>query len=255
MITSLGERVVDTNMDLRPHFEGEWVKKPCDFQPVFTQTVLLPWVQRGSSKLILDLGAGQGIESACLSSSGFKCLALDESETLTGNSYAPNKLRGDFVRSPFLPFKDGLIPKILFKDTLIFLSPEDRAKLFQELKRVMTPDGSLLIVSQLGDRMRVHYQPEQNKSLVTESFTDDDDWERKIKPLTINGTQLSSIEYVTTPDSLMVTAEKCGLDVVMMIKYNHLDDLSLENRWVPGQVGPSGRKVGISGFVMELVKM
>ncbi|MFI5287186.1 MAG: class I SAM-dependent methyltransferase [Candidatus Dormibacteria bacterium] len=95
---------------------------------------------------VLDLGCGLGTEAAFLADRGFDVCGIDLSEVAVDRAAAAHPgLRwvvGD-VRT--LPFSDGSFDVLIDRGMFHYLAPEDRGTYALEAKRVLTPQGRLLL--------------------------------------------------------------------------------------------------------------
>jgi len=116
---------------------------------------------------ILDLCCGQGRHSLELASRGYtQITGLDRSHYLINRAKKLNKQAGLNVQ-----FKEGDARKLRFKDNSFdavfiagnsfgyFESAKDDQRVLEEVKRILKPDGKLLIDVTDGKYMREHFEP------------------------------------------------------------------------------------------------
>ncbi|MCE1246718.1 MAG: class I SAM-dependent methyltransferase [Firmicutes bacterium] len=98
--------------------------------------------------LVLDLGCGVGRHLHYLARRGFKVIGFDISEeTLNIAEDLANEagIEADFVQGDYLdlPFNNEVIPAIISTSALHHDFPENIAKTFREIKRIMSGGGYL----------------------------------------------------------------------------------------------------------------
>jgi D-alanine-D-alanine ligase len=116
---------------------------------------------------ILDLCCGQGRHSLELAKQGHtQVIGLDRSHYLINRARKLNKQAGLNVQ-----FKEGDARKLRFKDNSFdaviiagnsfgyFESPKDDQRILEEVKRILKPDGKLLIDVTDGEYMKEHFEP------------------------------------------------------------------------------------------------
>lgn len=94
--------------------------------------------------MLLDLGCGTGDFSVCFPKDSY--IGIDMSED--NIKYAYKKYKKIFLKADggSLPFKDIFFTKILIVGVLHHLSSDDCEKIFKEIKRVLKPEGKILIM-------------------------------------------------------------------------------------------------------------
>lgn len=214
-------------------FEGRAELRPLKKENSLFSEVLSPWAKTlpGKPGIILDIGAGQGIETKLLNDSGFSAIALEPSSLFGAHSYNDQFVRGT---ADHLPFKNGAFSGIMCKDALIFFPPESREKMFSEISRSLAQGGSFLLISQRTDALRIHYVPTGSSYPQKETFVSNDHWQEKLHEVSKGG-EVFTIEYATDPEELAQLAEENGLTNTSFQSYIMGSDYSKENRWV--QIG------------------
>jgi SAM-dependent methyltransferase len=95
---------------------------------------------------VLDLGCGLGTEAAFLADQGFEVCGTDVSGVAVARAASTHPgarwVVGD-VR--MLPFRDGYFDVLIDRGTFHYLAPTDRAAYATEARRVLRPDGRVLL--------------------------------------------------------------------------------------------------------------
>lgn len=129
------------------HSEGRinhYSETPTDF----AQEVLR--IIKPSSK-VLELGCGVGNDSMAFAKAGHSVLATDFSEVaITKNSerfkHAPNLIFEVLDISELMKFQDGEFDVIYARLSLHYFSDETTRKIFQEIHRILKPEGFLCFI-------------------------------------------------------------------------------------------------------------
>jgi hypothetical protein len=117
--------------------------------------------------------------------------------------------------------QDGAFGGALLKDTLIFLTPKQREFMFTGVRRILTPGGSFLIISELYDLDDVI----RNSSDNIWVFAYDEKEGRNYKKQVISRT-------ICTPEKVEQYAKKYNFSYELVRSYGRDDPLARENRWM-----------------------
>ena len=119
----------------------------------FAEALLAPWIRRGESLRVVDVGCGTGLNSrrlASLSGVGM-VVGLDRSPialSFATRQASPGKtvpwMKGDALK---LPFPDRCFDLVVSFDVIQHLEPADRVNFLRELVRVTREGGRLLLRS------------------------------------------------------------------------------------------------------------
>lgn len=208
--------------------------------PLFNE-LLLQWCSTIPNFRILDLAAGSGFEANYLAKmTGGEITAQDSNSEVWDKVYPVRYGTVDKLNYPRRHFG-----RVLLKDTLVFLNPEERARMMKEVTKVVSNGGSFLIASQMGSSHIAYVMEGSNVwSVPSIDFNNEDDWADYVtNQVVYGGLRLISIEYKSTPDDLIFLAQQSGLRVNSYFIYDHSDALARENRWIHK-----------SGFVIDLRK-
>jgi hypothetical protein len=205
-------------------------------QPLVFDNFILPWAKKLPDGRIVDLAAGDCVEAKLLAKAGFRCLAIDASPLRLQEGGYPDAQVGPVDK---LNLPNNSVSGLLLKDTLVFLPPDTRKSMFNEAKRVLKPGGSMLVISQLSEALRIHYVPNGSNYPIKDTYPDNENWEAHLKSL--RGDQIIAVEFATTPETTAREAEQAGMkgDNLLIYDFNH--PIALENRWVQR-----------SGFITEI---
>jgi len=103
-------------------------------------------VARGVGGRVLDLGCGFGRHLQALREHGLEAFGLDRSAALLRRTSAELRarvVRGDFRR---LPFRSGAFETVVMLfSSFGYFDDEDNARTLHELRRVLGPDGSVVL--------------------------------------------------------------------------------------------------------------
>lgn len=224
-------------------FDQEKHKRANIPQEALMREVIIPWAKRVSSRgPILDLAAGQGIETKALNELGINCMAVDESKVLTVNSYAKDRtLRANAFQ---LPFADGIFSGVLLKDALVCFFPEETGVLLQEVRRVMAEQGSFLVISEAQRTLNVWFKPEDDSNLWRlRVFEDTSDWLEKVSEVRLQMGKVMQVDRAVYPEGLIKQAQPYGFVPRDGMEYGMYHSYSEENRWLNKE----------PGFVLEFV--
>lgn len=224
-------------------FDIEFNSKPDTSEVSLTQKIILPWAHKLADTIpnntILDLAAGQGIESRTLSEAGFDVISQDvSSEMLAASYYDGPKVIGIAEK---LPYRDASFAGILLKDALVFLSPESRDEMLSEAKRVLVTGGKMLVISE-STYMRVWKQDHPNTLAYKDTYPTNDNWEA----LYADARSAYDHSFVFAADVADFSRQAYlhGLKVNIKADYTFQSDHYVEKRWR----GATG------GFAVELTK-
>ncbi len=112
---------------------------------------------------ILDLGTGPATQAIALAKRGYDVIATDISESAIRKARGAAKEAGvriDFRVDNILGsrLEDGLVGTIVDRGVFHVLSPEDRPLYVEAVRRVLKPDG-LLVLKTFSDKERSGYGP------------------------------------------------------------------------------------------------
>lgn len=111
--------------------------------------------QAGAGAPVADLGCGPGHVAAWLARSGVAATGIDLSAKMiaAGRREFPNVdfREGDLLG---LPAKDGEFAAVVALYSIIHLGPEELRPAFQEIRRVLRPDGIALVAFHIGAETR-----------------------------------------------------------------------------------------------------
>ncbi len=217
--------------------------KPNMSEASLTQKIILPWAHKLADTLpthtILDLGAGQGIESCALAEIGFQVVSQDVSDQMLAASYYDGpKVTGVAEQ---LPYRDQSFAGILLKDTLVFLSPDSRDEMLEEAKRVLVTGGGMLVVSE-STYMRVWKQDKPNTLAYKDTYPTNDNWQA----LHADARSAYDHEFVFAASAADFSRQALSHGFTAEVKSNHTFESLYykEKRWGGGT----------GGFVVELTK-
>ena len=195
---------------------------------IFTWARQLPKSEGG----IIDLAAGYGIEAQELTHQGVKCYCQDASSRMVDCAVMPVKVN----EAENL----GIYPKnhfggALLKDTLIFLSPQQREKMLDGLNRILISQGSLLIISEIETRYGIQYYQQKNNDITVgrnyQHFQTFSQLETYYQHLMTNYYQVEQILYKVSKKELANLAKKYHFQYTKVTDYQPGSNLALENRW------------------------
>lgn len=111
---------------------------------------LVDWLKLKPSELILDLCCGNGRHTMALTERGFRVVGVDLSEALLLDAVQKSKGMGiPFIRGEMrnLPFVDRTFDVVvnLFTSFGYFEEDQENERVFQEMARVLNPNGRFLI--------------------------------------------------------------------------------------------------------------
>lgn len=211
---------------------------------------LFNWAEELPSGWILDLAAGWGLEAKYLTDHDHPCIAYDASDYLTSHSLADDTEKGDVTK---LRYKGDSFAGVMLINSLIFLSPWQRSRMFREVKRVLKRGGHFLIISQKNDYNDALLETDsQDEVSDSEWFPQGDDesfgqWTQRIDRLIRKGNKLIETMYVSQPDDIRSQATQAGLSLVS-------DELlSSDTRFVQ-EVGGRWRNSREPFIIMDFVK-
>lgn len=239
-MTALGERTEEYN---REKFDGgitdgKWVPRSPENENF--QTNILPWALSLPEGSIMDLAGGVGLESNALKQEGFNVTLVDISQDLLANSTHDKKVRAEIQN---LPFPDNSFSGVLLKDVWMFLRPELRVQTLQEIKRVLKPGGSILLISQTETAPRLRYIPEGMSYPVKETFKEQFELDEAIQNLSGSRDKIVGVDYISTVSDAEAYAQQAGFAIVHAHEYDDKSQVAQENRWIK-----------IAGFVVRLEK-
>lgn len=196
-----------------------------------TEQLILSWANGlpTSPKGILDLAAGQGIESQLLSSGGHRVEAYDiSSDMVKGGSFKVNQK--DITK---LRLKRNSYSGALIKDSWVFISPDERLKVLSMLRNALVTSGSLLVITQTssGRANLVPHDSSYPLSIPQGDFSSIEEWARKIKQEKSLGGKVFSIEFETNQTEFFGLASRTGFRC-RLTPYDSHSVLAQENRWL-----------------------
>ena len=139
-----------------------------DFQGA-TQEVhgMMEWLRLPASASILDLCCGMGRHALALAEAGYRVTGVDLSEVLLEEAMAHDTrgqvkfLRGDMRELPVEGPFDAVVN--LFTSFGYFTDNEDNARVFQEIHRVLKPQGSFIVDFLNPSYVRQHLVPHSER--------------------------------------------------------------------------------------------
>lgn len=136
--------------EYRARIGGELAHKPLD------RALLGAFVeQAGADAVVADLGCGPGHVSGWLAARGVRVVGVDlspEMVTVARREHPEAEFRvGDLLE---LPAKDGEFDAAVALYSVIHLEPAEHARAFAEMRRVLRPDGRLLVSFHIGSEVR-----------------------------------------------------------------------------------------------------
>jgi predicted SAM-dependent methyltransferase len=135
-------------------------------------------LERVKDKVVLDLACGEGYGSALLATHAKKVIAIDvDKKTIKFASakYARDNLRFQISSATSLPLEAESVDVVVSFETIEHLKEDEQALFMDEICRVLTPDGELIISSP--DRLayseaRAFTNPFHLHELTSEEFSD-----------------------------------------------------------------------------------
>ncbi|MFL1674686.1 class I SAM-dependent methyltransferase [Paenibacillus thiaminolyticus] len=139
-----------------------------DFQGA-TQEVhgMMEWLRLSASASILDLCCGMGRHALALAEAGYRVTGVDLSEVLLEEAMAHDTrgqvkfLRGDMRELPVDGPFDAVVN--LFTSFGYFTDNEDNARVFQEIHRVLKPQGRFIVDFLNPSYVRQHLVPHSER--------------------------------------------------------------------------------------------
>ncbi|WGU97469.1 methyltransferase domain-containing protein [Paenibacillus dendritiformis] len=139
-----------------------------DFQGA-TQEVhgMMEWLRLPASASILDLCCGMGRHALALAEAGYRVTGVDLSEVLLEEAMAHDTrgqvkfLRGDMREMPVDGPFDAVVN--LFTSFGYFTDNEDNARVFQEIHRVLKPQGRFIVDFLNPSYVRQHLVPHSER--------------------------------------------------------------------------------------------
>lgn len=179
---------------------------------------------------VIDLAAGYGIEARELALKGIVCTCQDADWAMIQN--AVSKV-GYGKAEELEGHPENHFGGALLKDTWVCLSPNQRQKMLQSLKRILVPGGSLLISSEIQTTFVISFSP--GILLVSDNHYYSC---QTLSELEVYYSQLheakdfiQSIAYKSTVDDTRAIATKSGFNFQLLKQYGESDPLSYESRW------------------------
>lgn len=169
---------------------------------------ILPWAADLMGATVLDAATGDGYYANLLAQYNFNVIAQDISEKMvkrtTTESSPPDKL---VASADLLPYRDSSVNGILLKDTIVFFHPEMREKMFQEFSRVLSPEGSVLIISELQPNDKIKLITSKTRGRYGIDIPSTEDWRRAAKQISMEVADVVSILFPTSADVLKQQAQ------------------------------------------------
>lgn len=224
-------------------FGIELNNKPNSSEDSLTQKIILPWAYKIADTLpnntILDLAAGQGIESRILSEAGFDVISQDASSEMLGASYYDGPKVVAIAEQ--LPYQDASFAGILLKDALVFMSPESRDEMLDEAMRVLVPGGRMLVASE-STYMRVWKQDRPNALAYKDTYPTNDNWQALLTDAQTAHDYI--FIFAANVADFSQQAHRHGFRVSVKSDHTFNSPYYKEKRWGGGE----------GGFVVELAK-
>lgn len=207
-----------------------------------TTRLIIGWADSlpESAKGVLDLAAGQGIESALLTSKGYRVTSYDASPDMVNRSYFGVKL----ANITSLRFSRNSYSGALIKDAWVLIPPTDRSRILTNVAKALTKNGSVLIISQAATTRAIIVPHDSGYpiSIPLHHFQSKEDWLKKINQEIKDGGKVISVEFECSPEGLEKMARTSGLSCTAN-NYPADSSMARENRWIQ-----------TSGFVAILTK-
>lgn len=207
--------------------------------------VIFQWIRElpQESNTIIDLAAGYGIEAQELARQGIICVCQDASSAMIQNAVMPVKYG---QAESLVQYPDHEFSGALLKDTWVFLSPKQRQQMLQQLNRILTQKGSLLIISETFPEFAIDYLPSglhatnhaTSKCPTIKSLYDE--YHRLLK----ENVTIKQIIYKSTPQNTQAVARKNHYNFNFILKYSENDTFANESRWLKR-----------AGFIAKLTKL
>lgn len=237
--TETGERVVNTQ-DLKQPFGIAYNEKPPIEASTYTTEYFDPWLESLTGNHVLELAAGQGIEAKHATEKGFKVVCLDLSREMAAKTHF-DKNQYTQADVAHLPFPENSLDGVYGNDFLIFVSPEKKRLMLNEIFRVLKPGGKVLLQSQIGDKLRIRYYivkgrnpdgtPQYAQANPHETYENNDSWQEKVREIENKGDEISVIEFHLTPEMFEQDAAQAKFINLHTTQYGYNDPLSKEDRW------------------------
>ncbi len=199
---------------------------------------ILDWA-RGlpkSEKGVLDLAAGRGFEVVGLRNEGIKAFGIDQTQRMVQEKVTPFIMHGEATNPPI---HDNSISGAILKDAILFFSPEDRKRMLLALQKSLVPGGSLLILSELSDALRIRYLSGKSKWPAHEAFdvSEARHWAKYVKKLQDTGDEVVSVEFPSVPEDIRQLALENGFTFHLLESYKFGSPLAEERRWSKNKPG------------------
>lgn len=214
-------------------------------QPL-VRKIIFNWAQRlpGSPIKILDLAAGFATDAFILNQQGVRCFAQDNSFDMIDSDYNQGNVFAGAAEA--LAFPSNTLSGALLKDSLIFISPDQRQQALQELKRVLIPGGSLLVISEINHQYDIRYRPAglhacNNQSLKCPTF---ETFIFHLNRLKQENAELQGFEFPCDHKEIQCLAQQYRFNYQLIRVYSENHPLAKENRWG-----------GLAGFIAKLTKL
>lgn len=198
-----------------------------------TSRVIDNWIQTLPEGDLLDLAAGQGIESAYMNRiHSRRVSAYDTALSMRHNAVYTVENANIFK----MHYGRESYAGALIKDAWVFFSPNDRTGLLQNLYKGLIRGGSVLIMSEWSDT-RAHVIPEGSsfpQKYLLSDYENARDWINALAREKHSGGKVISIEYEVNEATFNEEASSAGFDVNVQY-FGMGTGLSMENRWKQSQ--------------------
>lgn len=133
----MDQKTIQTYNQMAKEYDDETV----DFWERFPRTFFDKFAELVKGK-ILDVGSGPGRDGLLLKEKGLEVICLDASEEMVKlcKEKGLESVVGDFI---FMPFEDHSFDGAWAYTSLLHISKQDASNAFDEVRRVLKPDGIL----------------------------------------------------------------------------------------------------------------
>lgn len=225
------------------------ITKGSDAEKSLSENYILPWANSLAGNRILDLATGQGFEARELARNNFWVAGVDLSREMLRKNFHSMNVVG---LSGKLPFRGKIFNGALMKDAWIFFSPKAKGETLGEIKRVLKPGGSLLLITEIGDKERIFFGRKDggDGAPFYDSYPNDYNWQQRVDQ-TNKYSKVGHVEFICTVQSAQEVANENGFNCEILREYDHFDPLACESRWNRGET-VYGAPIGKSGFIAKL---
>jgi ubiquinone/menaquinone biosynthesis C-methylase UbiE len=186
-----------------------------------------------SPKKVVDLTAGFGIDGQRLSrQQKISTFSMDRSFQVI--SHLPsNEVPRIVAAAENPPFSESSFSGAILKDSLLFMSDLQRSQCFKNLNKVLVPNGSILVISELVEKFSVHYQAKFpfGSSPQTAYLSTKQELRKYVSEIKSMNFKIMHYVFPVSINSLFVQAEKHGYQFSILEEYDQKEPLAKDNRW------------------------